>query len=405
MEDMKKIAVSELKPGIKFDQPVFIDAYNILLESRRVLEQKDMDFLRQWGIQELKTYGKLFDSLESKGPGSGAVSGGAASISNYDEELLLIRHKNQYESFRKKISVFSKDLHENCALLERSFKDFLGKQIPQAHHIEQVADSLVEYITNFPLLLILLRHHKFSSNWIICHLVHAAGYGVLLARGLGYGRPDIRNLAAAMLTMDIGMFAIPGSIRGKDKALEDEEIKLIKKHPLLSYRLLYSASSSKSVKMANIALQHHESYDGSGYPRGLKGENIDQDAMLAKICDVYTAMIEKRSFRERVLPAQAIKNILSHSAQRFDPNILRVFVREISDYPIGSFVRLDNGCVAMVIASHSQKPNSPVLRLMRDPQKKHYPQLQFMDMSHKSSLKIEDAVAPISVGIDILKEL
>ena len=318
---------------------------------------------------------------------------------------MLIRYKNQYESFRKKVPVFSKELEQNCTLLERSFKAFLSKKIPQAHHIEQAADFLVENIIKFPLLVMLLRYSQFSSNWTIRHLVHATAYGILFAKALGYSRIEIRNVAAAMLTMDIGMFAIPSSIREKDKSLEEEEVNLIKKHPLLSYRLLYSTNSTKSIKMANIALQHHEAYDGSGYPRGLKGKNIDQDAMLAKICDAYAAMLEKRPFRKRVLPALALKNILANANGRFDPDILHIFEKGISTYPISSFVKLSDGSIAMVIAFHPQKLASPILRLMRDPQKRRYPELQFMDLAYESTIQIQEAIAPISVGIEPVKEL
>ena len=293
MNDMKKILASELELGMKFDQPVFIDAYNILLEAEQAIQQEDLDSLRKWGIQEIKTHGEILASLASL---EAEQKGSAAAISNYEKKLLLLKYKNQYESFRKKASVFPHDLRENCALLESSFKAFLSKGIPQAHNIEQVADSLTENIINFPLLVVFLRYSKFHSNRIICHIVHSTAYGILLAKGLGYSKMDTRNIATAMLTMDLGMFTIPSSIREKDKTLDVEEIKLIKKHPLISHRLLYSASSTKSIRISNIALQHHEAYDGSGYPRGLKGKNIDQDAMLAKICDVYTAMIEKRAF-------------------------------------------------------------------------------------------------------------
>ena len=408
MNDMKKILTSELKLGVKFDQPVFIDAYNMLLGAGQAIQQEDLDSLRKWGIQEIKTHGEILASLaslEAKQKESAVASNGTAAISNYEKELLLLKYKNQYESLRKKASVFPHDLRENCALLENSFKAFLSKGIPQSHNIEQVADSLTENIINFPLLVVFLRYSKFNSNRIICHLVHSTAYGILLAKGLGYSKMDIRNIATAMLTMDLGMFTIPSSIREKDKTLEAEEIKLIKKHPLISHRLLYSASSTKSIRISNIALQHHEAYDGSGYPRGLKGKNIDQDAMLAKICDVYTAMIEERPFRKRFLPYVALKNMLSNSAKRFDPDILRVFIKEMSIYPVGSFVKLNNSCIAMVIAIHPQNSNLPILRLMRDPQKLPYPELQFMDIAQESAIQIESPVAPASVGIDPVREL
>lgn len=411
---MKEILTSELELGMEFDQPVFIDPYNILLQSKQAIKEEDLESLRKWGVQKLKTHGELLTphsaslSLKDRQEESAPVSDNTSNttdFSNYDKGILLSQYKEQYESFRQEAALFSKDLRTNCALLENSFKDFLGKNIPQAHRIEQVSDFFTEKIMSFPLLVIFLRYANFSSNWIIRHIAHATAYGILLARALGYSKADIRNVASAMLVMDLGMFRIPSSIREKGKNLKKEEIELIRKHPLLSHRLLYSATSVKSAKMANVALQHHESYDGTGYPQGLKGKSIDQNAMIAKICDNYSAMLEQRPFRKRVLPSLALKNMLSTQKNRFDPDILRAFVKEMSIYPTASFMKLNNACAAMVIATHPQKLTFPILRLMRDPQGKPYSTLRFMDLAYEKDIRIESPIAPLSVGIDPLREL
>ena len=408
MEDIKKIPVSKLKLGMKFDQPVFMDSYNVLFETGQAIKQKDLDLIEQWGIQELESHAKLLDLEYSSARGEkekGPFPENTQKAPSPPSKSLFLRYESYYKSFRKTIPAFYRDLATNARLLEIAFKDFLVKKIPQAYHIEQIADFLVESILNSPLLIIFLRYTQFSKNWTLCHIMHSTVYGILLARAMEYSRIETRTLATAILTMDIGMFTIPSSIRDKYKKLNEEEVQAIKKHPILSHRLLYSGTNSKSSKVANIALQHHEAYDGSGYPRGLQGKNIDPDAMLAKICDNYSAMIEKRPFRKMFLPALALKNLFSSSGKRFDPDLLRIFAKTLSNYPLTSFVRLTDGRIGMVIASNPQAPNSPVIKLFRDAQRRRYNELQFVDIANESSLRIQEAVSPIPLGIDPIKEL
>ena len=412
MEELKKIPVSTLETGMSFDQPVFIDPYNILIETGQALAEKDLETLEVWGIQEVKSHGNILDysiegekQKEKNNISSPSPSPSPQTAPIHDIQLPLLKYKNYYERFRKAIPAFSKELKQNSAALEKSFKDILTKKISQVYQIEQVADFLVESIINFPLLIILLRYTNFNPNWTLSHLIHSAAYGILFSRFMGYSRTEIRNLTSAILTMDIGMFAVPSSIRNKERKLETEEVELLKKHPFFSYRLLQSGTGRKAIKVAKLVLQHHEAYDGTGYPRGLRGKNIDQKAMVAKICDNFAALIEKRPFRNRILPAIALKNLISNSGKRFDPDLLRAFIKTVSNYPLSSFVRLSDGRVGMVISFEAEKLNTPVIRLFRNSQRQRYHDLEFVDLSGETSLEIQEAVSPISLHIDPVKEL
>ncbi len=401
---MKKISVQELKKGLVFDQPVFIDAYTPLIAAKKPISEKELDFLRKWGIQEVCTCGETVGAekkIDVKPPPS---VGEVKVVSNQEKELLVIKIKTQYVEFQKNIAPFSTVLRDTGKVLEENFRFILNKKQPNSRLINDASKELAAKVYAFPLLSILPQFVSFAFNWTIQHLVHAACYGVVLAKGLGYSTTEARNLVTAMLLMDMGMFAVPSSIREKGEALQADEAKVIKNHTVIGYRLLHGIGRLSGA-LSNVALQHHEAYDGTGYPRGLKGNQIDKNAVIASICDTYTAMIERRPYRAAILPPAAVKKILANSAGRFGHNMIRSFVRQVSAYPIGSFVKISNGCVGMVVNTHSEHPSSPVLRLMRDENNNPYENLRFIDLAYEPQIQVSGVISAHSMGINRSKEI
>ena len=116
----------------------------------------------------------------------------------------------------------------------------------------------------------------------------------------------------------------------------------LKTHPLVGYQIVKQLGAVGD-KAALISLQHHEQYDGRGYPRGLRGGGIDEYARIVSIADNYEALIESRSYRERMYLYHAMRNLVSSGSKKFDPIILRAFLSALSVYPVGSIVKLNLG--------------------------------------------------------------
>lgn len=148
-----------------------------------------------------------------------------------------------------------------------------------------------------------------------------------LARRMGYPEADMPQLQQGALLHDIGKMGIPDSILLKKEALSAEEWEIMKQHPLFAYQLLSQVEYLK--RAIDIPLYHHEKWDGSGYPYGLKGEQIPPAARLFSIIDVYDALTSDRPYRSAWSKDKAMLYIQSQSGIFFDPAILPVFKQMI----------------------------------------------------------------------------
>ena len=243
-----------------------------------------------------------------------------------------------------------------------------------------------------PLVIILLQYRKMSDSRLINHIIHYSAYGVIIARALAYDNDKIQNLIFTMFVMDIGMLTIPKEIQEKAETLDPKEIAVIKKHPIFSYKLIGNTANENIVNVSGMAIQHHERYDGKGYPRGLAKDDIHELVKVISICDAYSAMIELRPYRKAKLPREAIKELIVNANKQFDGNIVKVFIKELSLYPIGSLLKLSDGSLGIVVFANENKPELPILKLMRDANGNNVAEIKFVNLAYESKISIKEVV-------------
>src|SRR5665648_630035 len=163
-------------------------------------------------------------------------------------------------------------------------------------------------------------------------LIHSKNVSVLveaLAEKMGFSEEDVNLMRLAGLMHDIGKIGIPDSILNKDGKLTIDEYEEIKKHPEIGYRIL--SSVNEFSEMSECVLEHHEKWDGTGYPQGFKGQTIKIEARMIAICDAYDAMRTPRTYRDVVSKEDAIDEIKRCSGNQFDPDIVESFTDMISN--------------------------------------------------------------------------
>ena len=120
-------------------------------------------------------------------------------------------------------------------------------------------------------------------------------------------------------------------------------------------------------KSSNIvALTHHEKYDGSGYPDGIKGNQIPLFGRILAVADVFDALVSDRPYRKALLPSDAVEYILGGSGNHFDSKIIKVFMEKISPYPVGSYVLLSNGEKGLVVKNRPKYGLRPKIKIIND---------------------------------------
>jgi HD-GYP domain-containing protein (c-di-GMP phosphodiesterase class II) len=159
---------------------------------------------------------------------------------------------------------------------------------------------------------------------------------------------EAESIAAAALTMNIGMLRLQEDLQNRAEQPTDEERVLIRRHPELSVSLLKEAGVTDPLWLAYV-LSHHENVDGSGYPTGTASDSISVGAKIIAVADRYTAMIAPRKFRKAIHPTQALRNLLIDGGKTNDEKITAFFIKELGIYPPGCCVKLASGETAVVM--------------------------------------------------------
>ena len=156
------------------------------------------------------------------------------------------------------------------------------------------------------------------------HSRRVATYAQRLARYVGWSRRDARDLAIAALVHDLGKTWIANDILLKADSLSDEERKTMERHPLIGARILIGCDVHPFY--IETVLYHHEAWDGSGYPSGLKGEEIPLNARILSVADVYDVLTSQRPYKVALSNDTARERLLSGSGFSFDPLLVRAFL-------------------------------------------------------------------------------
>lgn len=284
---------------------------------------------------------------------------------NIDEVYIAPMEKSDKEKNEEILAPVMAETHEkSVAVVEQLITNYDTND--QSGYSQAVLDGLVgdllEQVKMDADLLLNLTHMKSYDNYLFSHAVNVSIISILIGEQLGYSKEELNLLGVAALLHDIGMLKISVETWKKNGTLTPTEHQEVRKHPEYGAQFL-AANMPEDIRA--VAAEHHERYDGSGYPKGLKGSEINYKARIVALADVYDACISERLYRERLTPQEAIRLIVADQ-KGFDPQLLKIFLLTMAVYPIGSFVQLNTGEVGRVIRVSKNQPFRPVLSLYYD---------------------------------------
>ncbi|WP_054943496.1 HD domain-containing phosphohydrolase [Paenibacillus ihuae] len=186
-------------------------------------------------------------------------------------------------------------------------------------HIFELEELQQEYVQR------LLQTMKHKDNETGKHLLRISNYVYILAKRMGLDENACHKLKLASALHDIGKLSIPDHILHKEGKLTAEEFEVIKEHTTKGAALLAGSRNGVLILAESIALTHHEKWDGSGYPQALRGEEIPLEGRITAVCDVFDALISKRSYKAAWSGEEALAELQRQSGLHFDPEVVRAF--------------------------------------------------------------------------------
>jgi len=387
---MRRIPINELKQGMRFTKPVFIDSSNMLVGANVPIKDDDIRRLMKWGIAEVQTDGELMLAHQI----GGKTELSEQYIKILDDYNLLLSLKTKFvEIYEKTCSEVTK-IHTAI----RNNRNFSPSEL------QKCVTSLTELLVQNRNIFLFTVGLDYNKDHLVVHAVNTSIYALIIGIGLKYDLDKMIQLGTGTMLLNAGMVQIPGYILNKEVNLTDRELTQIKMHPVQGYQLLKSLGSI-SEEAATVSLQHHEQYNGQGYPRKMKGIDITEYARIATVADNYEALVEDRSYRPRCYYYKAMKELVSSGSGKFDPVILRVFISVLSVYPIGSLVLLNNQKIGIVVGSFQNNPMRPVIKLLKDDKGTRIKGIEIVNLLEDQKLYIVNSLDEEEAGINLAEAL
>lgn len=230
-----------------------------------------------------------------------------------------------------------------------------------------------------------------DNDYLPYHSVNVCLLSIEVGLGLGYSRPELIELGISALLHDIGM-AEYMHLSNQPRRLTAKEYSQVKEHTVRGLEIL-KKNENLNEKALHVSRQHHMRLDGSGYPKELKGETIDEYAGIVGLVDTYEAMTHHRAYRDKFLPLRAMQEILNRK-KTFERRLIKILIEKIGIYPIGSLVELNTNEMAEVVKLNHSVHLRPVakFKIIRDADGGKLKQTKVLDMTARSSLYIKKVI-------------
>ncbi len=234
---------------------------------------------------------------------------------------------------------------------------------------EATVDACVRSILRNPEAMLWMSRIKNRNEYTAEHCLNVCVLAIAFGRHLHMAEEELRLLGLCGLLHDVGKMHIPTEILDKPGRLTEDEFEVMKQHTLIGHELLKRQEDGLDHLVLDVALNHHERPDGTGYPRALGQREIAEFSRIISVVDTYDAITSNRCYAPEQPSADAQKIIFENRGTQLDEEVALQFIKAIGPYPPGTLVELRNGMVGIVLAGKLKFRHLPTVLLLRDANK------------------------------------
>ena len=379
----KKIVVDEVTRGMfvcRLDRPWLETPF--LLQGFYVMNGEDISALKEYCKYvyiETDAPALKLDSNESLN-GKGSWRQTASDLPRPTTEYL---DKHPVE---KEITIVKELRKEVCQAIDEIMINVKDDKKLDIHRTKGVVSSMTESILRNPNAFLWMRILKDKDSYTYSHCMDSSALAIAFGRYMGLSRTELEDLGIGALLSDVGKMQVPPELLNKPGKLTEKEFEIVKKHVEYSVGIMQK-SGNLSKTAISTAAAHHERFDGSGYPRGLKGREIPVLGRMAAIVDCYDAITSERPYRRPISANEAVRRLYEWRGSAFQSELVEQFIQTLGTYPTGSIVELNTGQVGIVVSQNRLRRLRPKIMLVLDANKHKYnfaPMVDLLNETHDS---------------------
>ncbi len=325
---MRLVSVEMLTPDMELAFPVYFKNALVINKGRNHIDQYSNNF-RNMGINFVYVHDELSEGIK------------------VDD---VIEHHTRVEC---------KDA------VKKVMESYQSNSTMKVNQLQQAIDLVISDVLNNKDVQLSLNDISTVDEYTYVHSVNVAVYSALIGEKLGYSSKQLAELTMGAVLHDIGKTVIPLEVQMKLSALTDQEFEIMKRHAEYGYEIL-GEIHTMSQGAKEVSHCHHEKLNGTGYPRGLKENEISEYARIVSIADVYDALTSDRCYRRKWSAQNAMNYLVEKSGTELDAGLVQLFIQKIAVYPNGSMVRLSDGMVGIIERQNTNTPLRPVVRVCYD---------------------------------------
>jgi HD-GYP domain-containing protein (c-di-GMP phosphodiesterase class II) len=356
---MRLMPINMCRPGMRLGKTIYNEEGTVLLAVNVELTQRLLDRLYHYGIDYLT----ILDSQSED-----------IIIEDVIEETTRVRGVREIRNtFR--------------TLMEDSNKKGAVHYYDLGRKFRELMTSIIDDLSSHPDAMVMLTNINVMDSYLYQHSLNVCIYTTMLGLSCGYNRDELMTLGLGALLHDIGKTRVNREILHKPVQLSREEFEEMKAHTTYGFQILKEEPNVPLIS-AHCAFQHHERINGSGYPRGIAGNNIHEYARWIGVVDSYDAMTTSRIYRDPLLPHEAMEQLFIGSGTLYDQEKIALFRDKIAIYPLGMPVKLNTGESGIISDLNRSVPHRPIVRIFQDEAGQELKTPYEVDLSFKHAIMI-----------------